>query len=68
MRILFSESFEMCSKMIFAIYDFDRDGVITSEDIRTVLQYVPLNTRTRNDLLKYERSLFLILVRVLRIE
>ena len=54
MRILFSESFEMCSKMIFSIYDFDRDGLVSKEDIRTVLSYVPLNTKKDGEL-KYER-------------
>ena len=40
--------------MIFSIYDFDRDGLVSKEDIRTVLSYVPLNTKKDGEL-KYER-------------
>lgn len=43
MRTLFSENFEKTSNLIFNLYDFDKDGFISREDIRTVLQYVPLN-------------------------
>jgi len=31
---------------VFEIYDFDRDGYITPEDVRIILSYVPiLNTK-----------------------
>jgi Ca2+-binding EF-hand superfamily protein len=29
-------------KLVFDIYDFDRDGYITPEDVRIVLSYVPI--------------------------
>ncbi len=68
MRILFSESFDNVSKMIFSLYDFDKDGSISKEDIRTVLSYVPLNIKKSKNLLKYERYYFITLVIVLKIE
>ena len=43
MIILFYEDFEENSKFIFNFYDFDRDGKISKEDIRTVLSYITLN-------------------------
>jgi tRNA A-37 threonylcarbamoyl transferase component Bud32 len=46
MKTLFTGSFEKTSKLIFDLYDFDRDGLISKEDIRTVLSYVPLKTST----------------------
>jgi hypothetical protein len=45
MKVLFSDGFTKTSKLIFDFYDFDKDGKISKEDIRTVLQYVPLNTK-----------------------
>jgi Ca2+-binding EF-hand superfamily protein len=42
MKILFTESHEINLKFIFDLYDFDKDGIISREDIRTVLSYVPL--------------------------
>lgn len=32
------------SRLFFNSYDFDRDGIITSEDVRFVLSYIPLKT------------------------
>jgi Ca2+-binding EF-hand superfamily protein len=29
-------------KLVFDIYDFDRDGYITPEDVRIILSYVPI--------------------------
>ncbi len=29
-------------KLVFDIYDFDQDGLISKEDIRLVLSYVPI--------------------------
>jgi len=27
---------------VFDIYDFDKDGYITSEDVRIILSYIPM--------------------------
>jgi hypothetical protein len=43
MIILFTESYENLLGFIFKLYDFDRDDLITREDIRVVLSYIPLN-------------------------
>ena len=53
-KILFSETFEKTSKFIFDFYDFNKDGFISKEDIRTVLSYVPLNTKQKVQGSKYE--------------
>lgn len=42
MKALFCESHENNLKLIFDFYDFDKDGLISKEDIRVVLSYVPL--------------------------
>jgi Ca2+-binding EF-hand superfamily protein len=55
MKILFCEGFEKSSKFIFDLYDFDKDGYITKEDIRVVLSYVPLKTQQKEDSLKFEK-------------
>lgn len=39
---LLSRNFEDHIKTVFDIYDFDDDGVISREDIRVLLSYVPL--------------------------
>lgn len=55
---LFSENYDRLIKFIFNFYDFDKDGKISKEDIRTVLSYVPLNTRNKykTQKLKYENE------------
>ena len=58
MSSLFSESFDKMEKFIFGFYDFDKDGIISKEDVRTVLSYIPLNTRNKVSSgikLKYEQ-------------
>jgi Ca2+-binding EF-hand superfamily protein len=56
MRILFSESFESLSRLIFNFYDFNKDGLISKDEVRTVLSYVPLNTNIKSsNTLKYEK-------------
>jgi Ca2+-binding EF-hand superfamily protein len=57
MRILFSENFDNLSKLIFNFYDFNRDGLVSKEEVRTVLSYVPLNNKNIRSVnkLKYER-------------
>lgn len=43
MFLLFTQSFDSLAEFIFKFYDFDNDGYITKEDIRTILSYVTLN-------------------------
>ena len=43
MTILFSENYEKLIAFIFDFYDFDKDGIISKEDVRVVLSYIPLN-------------------------
>ena len=40
---LFSSCFEDNVRLIFEIFDFDADGLISKEDIRTLLSHVPLS-------------------------
>lgn len=43
---IYYASFDTQVKLVFEIYDFDRDGFITPEDVRIILSYVPiLNTK-----------------------
>jgi Ca2+-binding EF-hand superfamily protein len=44
---LFSDSTDKIEKFIFQLYDFDKDGFISREDVRVVLSYIPLNVRTK---------------------
>jgi Ca2+-binding EF-hand superfamily protein len=55
MTTLFSETFEKQIVFIFNLYDFDKDGLISKEDVRTVLSYVPLNSKGKNEKLKFEK-------------
>ena len=48
MITLFCEDFEICCPFIFNFYDFDKDGKISKEDIRTVLSYVSLSQEIQN--------------------
>ena len=50
MKTLFSrgETFNSLVKFIFKIYDFDQDGIISKEDVKIILSYVPLNKRKSN--------------------
>lgn len=60
MVLLFTSSFDSLVQFIFKFYDFDNDGLITKEDIRTVLSYVPINSanKYRKDKLRYESQDF----------
>lgn len=42
MRKLFTGHYDSLISFIFNLYDFDKDGLISKEDIRIVLSYVPL--------------------------
>ena len=44
MKTLFCGGFDKSSKFVFDFYDFDKDGCITREEIRTVLSHVTLST------------------------
>jgi Ca2+-binding EF-hand superfamily protein len=52
MMTLFSESYDKLSKFIFSFYDFDKDGYISKEDIRTVLSYIPIRGSDASNVLK----------------
>lgn len=58
MSTLFSENYDKLIKFIFNFYDFNNDGFVSKEDIRTVLSYVPLNTinKSKGQKLKYENE------------
>jgi Ca2+-binding EF-hand superfamily protein len=45
MLCLFTEGYDRLANFIFKLYDFDKDDLISKEDVRTVLSYVPLNTK-----------------------
>lgn len=38
---IYYSKFEEQVKLVFDIYDFDRDGYITKEDVRIILSYIP---------------------------
>lgn len=58
MSTLFSENYDKLIKFIFNFFDFNNDGFVSKEDIRTVLSYVPLNTinKSKGQKLKYENE------------
>lgn len=58
MTILFCENFDKLVRFIFFFYDFDKDGFISKEDVRTVLSYVPLNTKKSVNTSKYDKEEF----------
>jgi Ca2+-binding EF-hand superfamily protein len=66
MTVLFSESFDKLSTFIFNLYDFNKDGLISKEDIRVVLSYVPIIVN-QGGKLRFEKYFFVILERLLGI-
>jgi Ca2+-binding EF-hand superfamily protein len=55
---LFYSDYHSLIKLIFKIYDFDKNGLISKEDIRIVLLYIPLNiTALGKYMEKYEDRL-----------
>ena len=59
MKILFTQDFSSLYKFIFKFYDFDHDGLISREDVRVVLSYVPLNKKFSSHKLKFEQDEYL---------
>lgn len=50
MTNLYFGTFEDSSKIIFNIYDIDKDGKINPEDVKIILSYLPLKTdKTKTD-------------------
>ena len=47
MTTLFYDSVDKMEKFIFDLYDFDKDGLISKEDVRVVLSYIPLNVKSK---------------------
>jgi len=39
---IYYSNFDNQVKLVFDIYDFDRDGYITKEDVRIILSYIPI--------------------------
>ena len=59
MCTLFTESFDELIKLVFRFYDFDNNGKVEKEDIRTVLSYIPINTsKYKKGNMKYENHDF----------
>ena len=59
MKILFSGDFSSLYTFIFKFYDFDHDGLISREDVRVVLSYVPLNKKYSSNKMTYEQDEYL---------
>jgi len=55
---LFSEEFSKLASFIFYFYDFDKDGLISKEDIRVVLSYIPLKTKNSEISKKFREGEF----------
>ena len=45
MITLFTGNFETLVEFMFKFYDFDKNDLISIEDIRIVLSYIPLNEK-----------------------
>lgn len=60
MKVLFTGKLQSLLIFIFKLYDFDNDGKINKEDVRTILSYVPNQTKTRfsKEKLQYEQRNF----------
>ena len=39
----FDSNFEAKIKLVFDIFDFNMDGIISEDDIRSILSHIPLN-------------------------
>lgn len=54
MIALFTESYENLVKIVFNIYDYDRDGLISRSDIRLIFSYIPLRTKAFASIVKFK--------------
>lgn len=54
MMTLYTESYDKLAKFIFIFYDFDKDGLISREDIRTVLSYIPIRNGNHSVMKKFK--------------
>jgi Ca2+-binding EF-hand superfamily protein len=43
---IYCSTFEQRTKFVFEIYDFDGDGLVSKEDISTILSYMPVTKST----------------------
>ena len=43
---IYCSTFEQKTKFVFEIYDFDSDGLVSKEDISTILSYMPVTKNT----------------------
>jgi len=57
MLTLFTQTYEKMVKLIFDIYDFDNDGMISRNDIKIIFSYITLKTKNLASLtiFKYEQ-------------
>lgn len=44
---LYYGSFKQTAKIIFSMYDFDKDGIINKEDVKVLFSYLPLKSEDR---------------------
>jgi hypothetical protein len=65
MLTLFSHDYSKLTTFIFKLYDFDNEGLISKEDVRTLLSYVTIsfqesktNSNLKNKYFKFERETF----------
>jgi hypothetical protein len=49
MKKLFSGELKDTKKIIFSIYDFDKDKIIRKSDVKLLLSYLPIKTEEEND-------------------
>ena len=58
MLTLFTQTYEKMVKLIFDIYDFDNDGMISRNDIKIIFSYITLKTKNLASLIrfKYEQN------------
>ena len=52
MTVIFNGSITDKIRLTFKIYDFDNDGLITPEDIRLVMSYMPFNRKVKPNINK----------------